>query len=93
MARLSLLIILTLFSTATQAQEADLTRGGAVFGEHCTRCHLPVDIEQRLKNDWYGHSAAELLEIISTTMPGEKADSSGVKTLTRSSSPSCISNR
>ncbi len=55
------------------AQTADPERGERVFGEFCTRCHIPFEINLRLNNDWLGHSAGELLERVSTTMPGEAA--------------------
>jgi len=56
-----------------QAQTVDLQRGAEVFQTHCIRCHIPIEIEARLRNDWYGHSGAELLQRISATMPGENA--------------------
>ncbi len=55
------------------AQVADTGNGAAVFQTYCTRCHIPVEIEARLRNDWYGHSGAELLQRITATMPGENA--------------------
>lgn len=55
------------------SQTADLERGERVFGEFCTRCHIPFEIRTRLANDWLGHSASELLTRVSTTMPGENA--------------------
>lgn len=75
LARCILLSIFALSSAPSLAQTVDIERGGDLFREHCTRCHIPVEMEQRLRNDWYGHSAAELLERISTTMPGENPGS------------------
>ena len=54
-------------------QQADTARGATVFQTHCSRCHIPVEIEARLRNDWVGHTAGELLARISATMPGENA--------------------
>jgi quinoprotein glucose dehydrogenase len=61
----------TVLPTAVVAQTADLENGATVFQSYCTRCHIPIEIEARLRNDWYGHRGAELLQRISTTMPGE----------------------
>lgn len=72
------LFCLILLSQCVLAQTADPQRGHAVFAEFCTRCHIPLEIQIRLNNDWLGHSASELLQRISTTMPGE-----GAGTLTR----------
>ena len=72
------LFCLILLSQCVLAQTADPQRGQVVFGEFCTRCHIPLEIQIRLNNDWLGHPASELLERISTTMPGE-----GAGTLTR----------
>lgn len=55
------------------AQTADLDRGEVVFGEFCTRCHIPFEIRTRINNDWLGHSGAELLARVAATMPGEAA--------------------
>ncbi len=64
---------LAIFSASVLAQVGDLERGATVFQSYCTRCHIPIEIEARLRNDWYGHTGAELLQRISTTMPGENA--------------------
>src|SRR6056300_77692 len=72
------LFCLILLSQCVLAQTADPQRGHAVFAEFCTRCHIPQEIQIRLNNDWLGHQASELLQRISTTMPGE-----GAGTLTR----------
>ena len=55
------------------AQTADPERGESVFGEFCTRCHIPFEIRTRINNDWLGHSGVELLERVAATMPGEAA--------------------
>jgi quinoprotein glucose dehydrogenase len=65
--------VLVLACAPVFAQDADYQRGATVFQTYCTRCHIPVEIETRLRNDWYGHSGAELLQRIATTMPGENA--------------------
>lgn len=57
------------------AQMADTDNGARVFQTYCTRCHIPIEIAARLRNDWYGHSGAELLQRITATMPGENAGS------------------
>src|SRR5688572_24360558 len=73
MNRLTAVLLLALGCVPAFAQDADLARGAAVFQTYCTRCHIPVEIEARLRNDWYGHSGAELLQRISATMPAENA--------------------
>jgi glucose dehydrogenase len=73
MQRLLFGLALVFVCAAAVAQDADLQRGATVFQTYCTRCHIPVEIEARLRNDWYGHSGAELLQRISTTMPAENA--------------------
>lgn len=55
------------------AQEADAERGATVFQTYCNRCHIPLEIETRLRNDWYGKSGSELLQRITATMPAESA--------------------
>ncbi len=66
-----LFILLLTFSQSSFAQSADPERGQAVFQEFCTRCHIPLEIQLRLNNDWLGYPASDLLERISATMPGE----------------------
>ncbi len=66
-------LALTLICASAVAQVVDVANGATVFQTYCTRCHIPVEIEARLRNDWYGHSGAELLQRITTTMPGENA--------------------
>ncbi|MES2626067.1 MAG: hypothetical protein V4628_12365, partial [Pseudomonadota bacterium] len=62
-------VLLAIFSGCVFAQTSDLERGAIVFQSYCTRCHIPIEIEARLRNDWYGHTGAELLQRVSTTMP------------------------
>ena len=66
-------ILLITFSQFSLAQSANLARGEDVFQEYCTRCHIPFELQTRINNDWLGDSAGELLERVSTTMPGEAA--------------------
>jgi quinoprotein glucose dehydrogenase len=66
-------LLWTVIAGSACAQTADLQRGAEVFQTYCTRCHIPIELEARLRNDWYGHGGAELLQRISTTMPGENA--------------------
>jgi glucose dehydrogenase len=48
-----------------QAQPIQLTD----YQQHCARCHLSIEVEQRLRNDWYGKTAQELFERMRTRMP------------------------
>ncbi|MEY4640349.1 MAG: hypothetical protein RLZZ227_343 [Pseudomonadota bacterium] len=73
MQRLLTALALALMCAPALAQNADIERGAMLFQSHCTRCHIPVEIEARLRNDWYGHSGAELLQRIASTMPAENA--------------------
>jgi len=66
-----LIPVLLFLSLPVFAQTADPGRGEEVFSEFCTRCHIPLEIQIRINNDWLGHPASELLQRISTTMPGE----------------------
>ncbi len=70
-----LLVLLTFCSNVVLAQTGDSERGALVFQAYCTRCHIPIEIENRLRNDWLGHTGAQLLQRISATMPGENAGS------------------
>ena len=63
------------YSSMVLAQTGDSERGALVFQAYCTRCHIPIEIENRLRNDWLGHTGVELLQRISATMPGENAGS------------------
>ena len=53
---------------AVQANGAD---GQSVYSEHCSRCHAPVELTQRVRNDWNGRTAAALLADVRQTMPAE----------------------
>ncbi len=57
------------------SQSTDLDNGAIVFQSYCTRCHLPLEMQTRLSNDWAGKPDAELLQRITATMPGENAGS------------------
>ncbi len=69
------LLCVVLLSNGALAQTANLERGAEIFQSVCIRCHIPIEIETRLRNDWYGHSATELLQRVSSTMPGENLGS------------------
>jgi len=69
----TLIPALLCFALPAFAQTADPEQGERVFGEYCTRCHIPLEIRTRLHNDWVGRPVSELLQRIVTTMPGEAA--------------------
>jgi len=50
---------------------ANADRGEDVYSEHCSRCHAPVELAQRVRNDWNGRTADQLLARMSVTMPAE----------------------
>ncbi|MDG2090300.1 MAG: PQQ-binding-like beta-propeller repeat protein [Gammaproteobacteria bacterium] len=59
------------FIPGVQAQQVDASRGATVFQAECIRCHIPLEINARLQNDWVGRSAQELHDQLSRTMPAE----------------------
>lgn len=71
------LLLTVMFGTAAavHAQQVDPVRGAQVFQNFCTRCHLPLEMSTRLRQDWQGHDAAELLQRLTATMPGERPGS------------------
>lgn len=72
MSRSLVFLFLGLFGmTSAYAQEADVARGQDVFQAECSRCHVPVEWEPRLRARWIGRSGGELLNLIRTTMPAE----------------------
>lgn len=73
--RVITLLASVLCSALTLAQTPDLQRGATVFQSYCTRCHLPLEMQTRLRNDWAGKADSELLQRITATMPGENAGS------------------
>ena len=70
------LLIICLFGfvagATVVADESNLQRGAQVFQTHCAHCHLPLDIDNRLRTTWAGHSAKDLYEKIKVTMPAEQ---------------------
>ena len=48
------------FIPGVQAQQVDASSGATVFQAECIRCHIPLEINARLQNDWVGRSAQEL---------------------------------
>jgi quinoprotein glucose dehydrogenase len=59
------------FMSNAMAQSVNADRGATVFQAQCVRCHIPIEINARLQNDWPGRTAQELFERISLTMPAE----------------------
>lgn len=53
------------------AQEASVERGRVTFTAECSRCHVPIEMDARLKARWIGRSGQELFEQIRSTMPAE----------------------
>jgi quinoprotein glucose dehydrogenase len=66
-------LLLVLLCAPLLAQTAEPGRGAEVFQTYCARCHLPIELEARLRNDWSGKSPGDLLARITATMPGENA--------------------
>lgn len=72
MLRASLLLSLGLLAlTPAAGQEASVDRGRALFTNECSRCHIPVEMEARVRGNWTGRSGQALFEQIRATMPAE----------------------
>lgn len=56
---------------AARAQDASVERGRTLFAAECSRCHIPIEMDRRLRADWLGRTGAELLARIRGTMPAE----------------------
>lgn len=70
----SLLFILgmgTLLSTPSHAQDASVERGRVLFTAECSRCHIPAEMEGRLRARWIDRAGEELFQQIRSTMPAE----------------------
>ena len=72
---LPMALLTCLLCPITNAQELDANRGAAVFQAECIRCHIPIEINARLQNDWLGRSALELHDRLRQTMPAENPGS------------------
>ena len=70
-----LIVIASTYTFGAEAQLVNANRGAAVFQSECVRCHIPIEINARLQNDWQGRSAEELYQRISLTMPAENPSS------------------
>ncbi|MEX0618438.1 MAG: PQQ-binding-like beta-propeller repeat protein [Pseudohongiellaceae bacterium] len=72
MARSAFLLFIGLFSlNSVHAQDASVERGQAAFEAECSRCHIPVEMDGRLRARWIGRTGEELYEQIRQTMPAE----------------------
>jgi glucose dehydrogenase len=70
--RVSSILILTLVSMASAfGQVASVERGRVTFTAECSRCHVPTEMDARLKARWIGRSGQELFEQVRSTMPAE----------------------
>ncbi len=70
----STLVILTLgilSSAPSYAQDASVERGRLLFTAECSRCHLPAEMEGRLRARWIDRTGEELFQQIRSTMPAE----------------------
>lgn len=73
--QLALAAVLGLSAFNAAADAANVERGQSVFQNECARCHLPIDMENRVRNTWAGRSAGELFQRIKLTMPAEQPGS------------------
>lgn len=53
------------------AQDASVERGREIFTAECSRCHVPVEMDGRLRARWIGRTGQELYQQIRSTMPAE----------------------
>lgn len=67
--------LLSLSTLPAAADSANVERGTEVFQSHCARCHVPSDIQERLRNTWADRNAGELYQRIRQTMPAEEPGS------------------
>lgn len=68
---LSLLLFVFGMASAVAQDNASVTRGESVFQEECSRCHVPVEMDMRLRARWIGRAGGDLYNTIRTTMPAE----------------------
>ena len=72
MLRVPSILFLTLISMASAfGQVANVERGRVTFTAECSRCHVPTEMDARLKAKWIGRSGQELFEQVRSTMPAE----------------------
>lgn len=60
-----------IFLSTALAQDANVERGREVFQAECSRCHVPLEMEARLRSRWTERSGGDLLAQIRATMPAE----------------------
>lgn len=70
-ALLSFLFIGLFQLTPALAQDASVERGRVLFTAECSRCHIPLEMEGRLRARWVGRTGQELYQQIRSTMPAE----------------------
>ncbi len=72
MFRLSAALLVSLFAiSAAQGQDGNVERGQTIFESECSRCHVPAEMDGRLRARWIGRTGDELFNQIRTTMPAE----------------------
>lgn len=69
--RTLVLLLGTLSLIPAYAQEASVERGRVLFTAECSRCHVPVEFDARLRARWVGRSGEDLYQQIRSTMPAE----------------------
>lgn len=70
----AILFLLTLGMLVTKpsyGQDASVERGSQLFTAECSRCHIPAEMEARLRARWIDRAGQELFEQIRSTMPAE----------------------
>ena len=68
----SLILTGVLIVANAQADDENLRRGAEVYQSRCAMCHLPMDMEIRMRDTWAGRTADDLYQKIKVTMPGEQ---------------------
>jgi len=69
--RIASLVIAGLWISPALAQDASIERGQEIFTAECSRCHVPAEMDARLRARWLGRSGEELFTQIRMTMPAE----------------------
>lgn len=67
----AVLVLGTIFLIPAHAQDASVERGRELFTAECSRCHVPAEMDGRLRARWVGRSGQELYQQIRSTMPAE----------------------
>ncbi|MFK7864715.1 MAG: hypothetical protein AB8B95_10870 [Pseudohongiellaceae bacterium] len=69
--KMSILCLSLISVGLAHGQEASVERGRVTFTAECSRCHVPIEMDARLRARWVGRAGQDLFEQIRSTMPAE----------------------